>query len=133
MPEKVLGISHDRSNLFFDVGYFVTSALTLNAVGEWQKTHGGWRVQDLPPPTDPKLLLHDQLIRADHFRLGGTASYAITGSIELAVSGYATLRSARDMNVAGFAFSMTYGFSPAQVIRRSKGSKTPQARPVSPS
>jgi len=125
--EKVLGIAHDQSNASLDVGYFVTSALTLNVFGEWQKTHGGWRFIDVPPPTDPNFLYHDQLLRADHFQLGGSASYALTSSIELAVSGYATLHSARDMNVAGIALSMTYGFSPAQVIKRSKGTQSPPA------
>lgn len=122
--EKVLGIAHDQSDVSFDVGYFVTPALTLNAFGEWQKTHGGWRFVDVPPPGDPNFLYHDQLLRADHFRLGGGASYALTPSIELALSGYATLHSVRDMNVAGIGLSLTYGFSPAQVIKRSKGSKS---------
>jgi hypothetical protein len=133
MPEKVLGIRHDSSNVTFDVGYFVTSALTVNLFGEWQKTHGGWRVIDVPPPGTPNFLYHDQLLRADHFQLGGSASYALTGSIELAVSGYATLHSVRDMNVGGIALSMTYGFSPAQVIKRSKASKSSPAHPGSTS
>jgi hypothetical protein len=134
MPATVLGIRHDSSNVTFDVGYFVTSALTLNVFGEWQKTHGGWRFIDVPPPnppTDPNFLYHDQLLRADHFQLGGSASYAVTRSIELGLSGYATLHSARDMNVAGIALSMTYGFSPAQVIKRSRHPKSTPAGPTS--
>jgi hypothetical protein len=129
--EKVLGISHDQSDVSFDAGYFVTSGLTLNVFGEWQKTHGGWRFVDVPSPEDPNFLYHDQLLRADHFRLGGAASYALTGSIELAVSGYATLHSVRDMNAAGVGLSITYGFSPAQVIKRARASKSPPAHPGS--
>lgn len=130
-PEKVLGIAHDSSNVTFDVGYFVTSALTLNVFGDWQKTHGGWRFIDVPSPESPNFLYHDQLLRADHLQLGGSASYALTSSIELGLSGYATLHSARDMNVSGVALSMTYGFSPAQVIKRSKASKNPAGHSVS--
>jgi hypothetical protein len=36
------------------------------------------------------------------------------------------------MNVAGIGLSLTYGFSPAQVIKRSKASKGAPARPASP-
>jgi hypothetical protein len=132
-PEKVLDITHDQSDLSFDLGYFLTSALTLNVFGEWQKTHGGWRFVDVPSPEDPNFLYHDQLLRADHFRLGGAASYALTPSIELALSGYATLHSVRDINVAGIGLSLTYGFSPAQVIKRSKGPKSPSGHPATPS
>jgi hypothetical protein len=57
--------------------------------------------------------------------------YGITD--RLAVSGYATLHSVRDMNVAGIALSMTYGFSLAQVIKRSKGTQNPPGHPASPS
>ena len=131
-PEKVLGIEHDQSDVSLDVGYFVTSALTVNAFGEWQKTHGGWRFADVPPPGTPDFLYHDQLLRADHFRLGGAVSYALTPQIEVAVSGYGTLHSVRDMNAAGIGLSLTYGFSPAQVIKRAKGSKAAPAHPTSP-
>jgi hypothetical protein len=133
VPEKVLGISHDQSNVSFDAGYFLTSALTLNVFGEWQKTHGGWRFVDVPSPENPSFVYHDQLLRADHFRLGGSAAYALTGSIEIGLSGYGTLHSVRDMNLAGIDLSLTYGFSPAQVIKRSRHPKSPPGHPGSTS
>ena len=130
MPGKALGISHDRSNIYLDAGYFLTSALTVSVIGEWQKAHGGWRVVDVPPPTDPNFLYHDQLLRADHLRLGGGVSYSITGSIEVGFSAYGTLHAARDMNVAGFTLNMTYNFSPSQLVKKGK---TPMGRPGKPS
>ena len=42
---KTLGISHNRSNVAFDLGYFVTGSLTVSAFGAWTKTHGGWRAK----------------------------------------------------------------------------------------
>ena len=39
--EKVLGISHDRSNLDLEIGYFLTPSLGYPAIGSYQKTHGG--------------------------------------------------------------------------------------------
>ena len=126
VPEKALGISHDWSSVYFDAGYFVTGALTVNVLGEWQKTHGGWRFVDIPLPPNPNFVFHDQLQRADHFRLGGAVSYALTGSLEIGLSGYGTIHAQRDMNVAGFSLNMTYNFSPSQLIKRGK---TPMGRP----
>jgi len=130
VPERVLDISHNRSNIYLDAGYFVTSAVTVSLIGEWQKTHGGWRVVDVPLPPDPNFLYHDQLLRADHLRLGGGLSYALTGSIELGLIGYGTVYGHGDMNVAGFTLNVTYNFSPSQLLRKGK---TPMGRPGKPS
>lgn len=130
VPEKVLGISHNQSNVYFDGGYFVTSALTVSVISEWQKAHGGWRTVDVPPPTDPNFLYHDQLLRSNHLRLGGAVSYALTGSLEIGLSGYGTVYGHSDMNVAGFTLSMTYNVSPSQVIKKKK---TPMGTPGKPS
>lgn len=130
VPEKVLGISHNSSNVYLDAGYFVTSALTVSIIGEWQKTHGGWRQVDVPPPTDPNILYHDQLLRADHLRLGAGLSYSVTGSVELGFSGYMTAYARRDMNARGFTLNMTYNFSPSQLMKKGK---TPMGRPGKPS
>jgi|RhiMetdeSRZDD1v2_1073273.scaffolds.fasta_scaffold86104_4 hypothetical protein len=132
VPEKALGISHDRSNLFFDVGYFVTPALTVSVVGDWQKTHGGWRVP-IDFPMDANIVYHDQLARSDYFRLGGTASYALTGSIDVSVNAYASPYVRSEVNMAGFGVNVTYSFSPSQIAKRSKtpGHPAVRARPSS--
>lgn len=130
VPEKVLGLSHNRSNVYLDAGYFVTSALTVSVIGEWQKSYGGWLTTDIPPPTDPNFLYHDQLLRADHLRLGGGLSYTLSGSVEIGLTGYGTVYGHGDMNARGFTLSMTYNFSPSQL---SKKGKTPMGRPGKPS
>jgi hypothetical protein len=127
--EKVLGISHDRSRLFFDAGYFVTPALTVSVIGEWQKTHGGWRAPE-DFPMDANIVYHDQLVRSDYFRLGGGASYSLTGSIDVSAIAYASLYVRSEVNMAGFALSMTYSFSPSQLIKKRKN---PTGRPGKPS
>jgi hypothetical protein len=122
VPERPLGIAHDRSNVFLDMGYFVTPRLTLSALGAWQKTHGGWRAMiDFPPLTNPNFVFHDQLIRTDYFRLGSAASFALTGSVDVGVTAYRTLSARSDVNMSGVSLSMSYGFSPAQIIKRNKG------------
>jgi hypothetical protein len=122
VPEKPLGISHNRSNVVFDLGYFVTGSLTVSVLGAWTKTHGGWRSTiDFPPATSPNFWYHDQLTKTEYFRLGGGASYALTGSIEVGVNAFATVSGKSDVNMSAITLSFTYGFSPAQVIRRHKG------------
>jgi len=124
VPEKVLGISHNRSELSVDVGYFVTGSLTVRMFGGLTKTYGGWRaVIDFPPPTNPDWESHDRLRKAEYVRLGGGLSYALTGSIEVGVSGFANLRPRSDVNMSGVSVMVNYGFSPSQIIKRHKGSK----------
>src|SRR5262245_13950184 len=122
VPEEYQGIRPTRSNVTFDLGYFVTGSLTVSFLGAWSKTHAGWRaVIDFPPPTNPGFWYHDRLQKTDYFRFGGGASYSLTGSIDVAVNYYPTVWARSDINMSWIAVSMTYGFSPAQVIKRHKG------------
>ena len=50
IPEKVMGISHNRSQVNFEAGYLLGAAFTIRALGSWQKSHGGWRT----PSTGPR-------------------------------------------------------------------------------
>jgi hypothetical protein len=125
MPEKVLGISHNRSQLAFDVGYLLGKAFSVRGFGNWQVTHGGWRVPiDWPARTSPQFLVHDQVTRQDYLQLGAAASYSLTGSIDLSLYGYDTVyaRSYVDMKALGVSFS--YSASPAQLIRRKRRENT---------
>ena len=63
--EKVLGIYHNRSDFFVELGYFLTPSLSLRGVGTGTYTHGGLIFkdsnEDLPPevsyPSRPDLTL----------------------------------------------------------------------------
>lgn len=121
VPERVLGIWHNRSDASLDVGYLATPALTVGAFGSWVKTHGGWRTIDYPRATDPRFEFHDQLTRTEYFRLGGSVSYALTGSIDVAASAFTTLSGRNDVAMTGFGLGLTYGFSPAQIFKKRAG------------
>jgi hypothetical protein len=121
IPEKVIGISHNASQLGFDLGYLVGSSLTLRAIGGWQKTHGGWRTPvDLPPPTSPDFVHHDQLTRTEYFRLGGAVAYSITSAIDLNLYGYSTVTARSDVNMKALGVAFTWSASPAQLIRKKR-------------
>jgi hypothetical protein len=129
VPEQPLGISHNRSNVILELGYFVTGSLTVSALGGWTHTHGGWRALiDFPPRTSPNFQYHDQLTKTEYFRLGGGVSYALTGSVDLGLNGFATLSAKNDVNMSAVTVSVTYSFSPAQIIKKNKGRTEPQGK-----
>ncbi len=121
VAEKRLGVSHNHSNVSLDMGYFVTSALTASVFANYVRTHGGWRaIIDFPSPSSPDFQHHDQLRRAEYVRLGGALSYALTGSVNVGLSGFTTLYAKSDVNMSGVGLSLSYSFSPSQVIKRRK-------------
>jgi hypothetical protein len=121
VPEKVLGVSHDRSQVSFDLGYLLGSAFSVRTFGTWQKAHGGWRVPiDWPARTSPQFQVHDQMNRTDYFRLGGAVSYSLTGSLDVTASGYGTLWAKNDVNMSGLGLSLSWSASPAQIIRKKR-------------
>ena len=127
VPEKVAGISHNRSQVSFETGYLLGPALTVRAIGSWQKTHGGWRAPiDFPANTSPGFHVHDQVIRNSYLRLGGGVSYSLTGSLDVNVFGYGTLSGKNDLNTKGLGMSLTWSASPAQLIKKRRGQEPPQ-------
>jgi hypothetical protein len=124
VPEKVIGISHNASQLGVDLGYLIGSALTVRAIGMWQWTYGGWRsTVDFPPKTSIDYLHHDQLQRTQYFRLGGSVAYSITSAIDVNVFGYSTVTARSDVDMKSLGIALTYSASPAQLIRRKRKSE----------
>jgi hypothetical protein len=127
VPEKVLGISHNRSQVNFETGYLLGPAFTVRVLGSWQKSHGGWRVPiDWPAQTNPDWQRHDQLARSDYFRLGGGVSYSLTGSVDVNLFGYGTVSGKNDVNMRGLGMSLTWSASPAQLIKKKRGAEPQQ-------
>ena len=126
VPETVLGISHNRSQVSFDLGYLLGPAVTVRVLGTWQKTHGGWRVPiDWPARTSPQFVGHDQLARSEYFRMGGAVSYSLTGAFDVNAFGYRTVTGKSVINRGGFGISFTYSASPAQLIKKGRDNKPP--------
>lgn len=73
--EEVAGIGHDRSNADLEAGYFLNERVSIRALVNWQKTHGGI---DVPiPPSNPLYPYHDQLGAEGHLNVGGGASWTM--------------------------------------------------------
>lgn len=79
--EKVLDISHDRSNATLEIGYFVTDRLSLRVLASEQWTDGGISV---PVPLDSPLFpVHDRLAAEEFVNLGAGVSWAVNDRISV--------------------------------------------------
>jgi len=83
--EKKLDISHNRSNVDLEVGYFVTPRLRVMALGAGQLTHGGIDMVPSPRLNLPanQFLHHDQITRINFLNVGGGVAYSITERIDV--------------------------------------------------
>ena len=132
--ERVLGVHHDRSNGFLELGYYVTPSLSLRGIGTAFYTHGGlvFREADALPP--PEVFLHhDQIAHESGISLGGGVSYVLTGSTELYVA-YLTQVQGRGGHKIKDSLSLGvgYSFSPAQLVRRIFPPRSPAAPTEAP-
>ncbi len=118
--ERVLGVHHDRSNAFLELGYFLTPSLSVRGIGTGFYTHGGlvFQAADQLPPPDV-FLHHDQIDHESGISVGGGLSYVLTGSTEV-YAAYLTQVQGRGGHKIKDSFSLgvSYSFSPAQIVRR---------------
>ena len=127
--ERVLGIHHDRSNAFLEVGYFLTPSLSLRGIGTAVYTHGGlaFAAADVPPPPDV-FLHHDQIDHESGISVGGGISYVLTGSTELYVAYLTQLQGRGGHKIKdSLSFGVSYSFSPERLVRRVFPPKSPAA------
>lgn len=73
--ERVLGISHNRSNVGLDAGYTFPSRLAGHAIFSWQQTHGGLRFPDDVRPFPERHTEFHRLLRDNYFQAGAGVSY----------------------------------------------------------
>jgi hypothetical protein len=73
--EKVIGVTHNRSNLDLEFGYFFNSQWSIRGLASWQRTHGGI---DVPVPVKSRFYpYHDQLAAGRFFEVGGGFAWAV--------------------------------------------------------
>jgi hypothetical protein len=123
--EKVLGVSHNRSNVALESGYFLTPSLTLKGIGLYTRTYGGI---DLYAPgsqaqshlvNSPYWRHHDQLARNNDLSLGGGLSFAVSGTMDVYAACVTSVWGQNGHSVQpGVAVGANWGFSPAQLVRK---------------
>ena len=118
--ERVLGVHHDRSNGFLELGYFLTPSLSMRGIATGVYTHGGlsYHAADLLPPPDI-FLHHDQIGHESGISVGGGLSYVLTGSTEVYASYLTQVQGRGGHKIKdSLSFGVTYNFSPSQLVRR---------------
>jgi len=129
--EQVLDVSHNRSLMGLELGYFVTPKLRVLGLANGQVTHGG---VDLPPPpcqlcpapfptvpnVEPALAFahHDQIDRVNYLNLGGGATYGITDKVDIFGS---LIHTVAQRNGHAIERGISLGLSWSFVTRREKG------------
>lgn len=131
MAQRVLGIWHNKNNADVEVGHFLSPSVAVRMLGAWQWTHGGFRIPLDAPAGSANFQVHDQLAKDSHFILGGGVSYAVNGSLDLSATVFKVMTARNSNEVRGISVGTTWGFSPAQMIRRRKGA-APTASPDAP-
>jgi hypothetical protein len=126
LVEKVLNISHNRSNFDLELGYFLTPAISVRAMGVWQRGYGGIELPVTGIPL-PLFLYHDQLARSDYFNMGGGLAYAATANLDVFGNWFTTL-SGKNGHAIHDAVTVgaSVNFSPAQLVRKMTRRKSQQ-------
>ena len=72
--EKVIGVTHNRSNLDVELGYFLTPQWSVRGLASWQHTHGG--IQVPVPLSSPYYTNHDRLAAERFVEAGGGVAWS---------------------------------------------------------
>lgn len=120
--EKVLGISHNRSNLDLQLGYFFKPSIQFFALGMGQITHGGLPLNLTVAKatwTAAEFHHHLQLTRSDLLFVGGGVDFLVTGALDFSITYVATVAGRSDHTTdSQLTLGITLGFSPLQVLRK---------------
>lgn len=73
--ERVLGISHNRSNAVLDAGYAFPNRLAAHMILSVQRTHGGLRFPDDVEPFPERYTEFHRLLHDNYFQAGAGVSY----------------------------------------------------------
>lgn len=84
--ERVLGIAPNRSNVEFQLGYFLTPRISLLGTGQWMYTHSGLDLNYHlfhAGLVGDQWIHHDQIAKTSLLDLGGGTSFAVTQSWQM--------------------------------------------------
>jgi hypothetical protein len=92
-----------RHRVDMELGYFVTSRLSLKGAASWKRTAGGIDWFTSSPEYIRQAFVHDALANERAWRVGGGAGYALTQRFNLYMTGFTTVSGASThaMNTIG--------------------------------
>jgi hypothetical protein len=108
--EKANGFDLNHSNVNLELGYFLPHEASVFAVGNWLHTYGGVTLNEVlaNPPLFP---IHDRILRATYWHLGGGASYPLTHTVDVNFS-YVTYLAGKSTHYGkGFTIGTAWNFT----------------------
>jgi hypothetical protein len=108
--ERIVDISHNRSNLDLEAGYFVKPELRVFVLGASQLTHGGVDLTGNSRPILGEILWphHDQIGRDNYLNVGAGAAFDLTPTVGIYGS---VIRTVAGRNTHALHHALTIGMS----------------------
>ncbi len=100
-----------RNRVDMELGYFVTSALSLKGAASWVRSSGGVEWYRTSTEFLQHRLMHDALANERSWRVGGGAGYALTPRYNLYMAGFATVSGANTHATSTFASGVGWNFA----------------------
>ena len=109
--ERLFDHSIHRNGVDMELGYFVTSRLSLKGAASWLRSSGGigWFRQS--PEFIRYTFVHDQLANERSWRVGGGVGYALTSRFNLYAVGFATISGASTHALNTLATGIGWNFT----------------------
>jgi hypothetical protein len=131
VEEVVPGVKINRSNLDLELGYSLTSRLSVRVFSAWQVTHGGLDLEDMYSRPD-LFRTHDRATRTNYCNLGAGATVQALRGVEL-FAAYVKTVSGQNAHQArslyfGVGFWFGGGFGGAKPLLQ-RSLRQPQPRP----
>ena len=129
--EEVVNINTNRSDFGFQAGYFITPSLGIRFIAAGYYTHGGIPY-NTPANLPPELFVHhDQIGKSENVSVGGGLAYELTGNTQVTFSYLRSIYGKTGHKLdQGLGFSVTYNFSPEQILRGLFPPKSDDSSPI---
>jgi hypothetical protein len=131
--ERVLGIAPNRSNIEYQLGYFVTPRFSLLGTGQWTYTHSGLDFNYAifhVGLVGEQWIHHDQIGKSSLLDLGGGASFAVAPSWQMFLTVARSINGRNGhLHAAVVTIGMSRTFGSGSLVERAslgpKGSSVP--------
>ncbi len=111
LAERQFDHSIHRHSVDMELGYFVTSSLSLKGAASWVRTSGGISWYRQSAEFKRYTLHHDELANERSWRLAGGVGYALTPRYSLYALGFATVAGSSTHAMNGFATGIGWNFA----------------------
>jgi len=110
LAERDAEHSIHRNGVDMELGYYVTSRLSLKGAASWIRSSGGIEWYRYSQEYKAQLFMHDALANERSWRVGGGAGYALTPRYSLYVLGFGTIWGANTHAMNTFATGVGWNF-----------------------